>query len=65
MMQLLGPPPVAEAQLQSALQTGARWATGVILGVMGGLPGQLLQVALALIACFFLLVDGGHHTALA
>lgn len=51
-------PEVLEKQLVEGLQSGAKAASALVLGWAADLPELLLQLALASLACFFLLIDG-------
>jgi len=55
---LLGSPEAFEAQARRWIQSAGTRATAMLLGLAAHLPNLILQVALASIACFFLLVDG-------
>ena len=55
---LLGSPDAVETQARHWMQSAGVSATATIVGLAAHLPNILLQLALASIACFFLLVDG-------
>lgn len=55
---LLGDPAALEGQLRTALQNAGRFASRGILALAANVPEFLLQLALACLACFFLLIDG-------
>jgi predicted PurR-regulated permease PerM len=55
---LLGSPDAVETQARHWMQSAGVSATATIVGLAAHLPNLLLQLALASIACFFLLVDG-------
>lgn len=55
---LIGSPDAFETQARRWMQSAGTTATATILGLAAHLPNLVLQVALASIACFFLLVDG-------
>jgi predicted PurR-regulated permease PerM len=57
--QRLVPDPAAlEKQISSSLQNAGKAVTAGALGVASSLPDLLLQLALAGLSCFFLLIDG-------
>src|SRR4029450_3035645 len=56
---LIGSPDAVETQARRWMQSAGTSATATIVGLAAHLPNILLQLALASIACFFLLV-GGH-----
>src|SRR4030095_785878 len=55
---LIGSPEAFEHQARRWMQSVGTGATATILGLAAHLPNIFLQLALASIACFFLLVDG-------
>jgi predicted PurR-regulated permease PerM len=55
---LIGSPEAFETQARRWLQSAGTSATAMIVGLAAHLPNLFLQLALASIACFFLLVDG-------
>ncbi len=55
---VIGSPDVFERQSRRWIQGSGAGATAVVFGVAANLPGLILQLALSLLACFFLLVDG-------
>ena len=55
---LIGSPEAFENQARRWMQSAGTGATATILGLAAHLPNIVLQLALASIACFFLLVDG-------
>lgn len=55
---LIGSPEAFEDQARRWIQSAGTSATATILGLASHLPNIILQLALASIACFFLLVDG-------
>jgi predicted PurR-regulated permease PerM len=55
---LIGSPEAFENQARRWIQSAGTSATATILGLATHLPNLVLQLALASIACFFLLVDG-------
>jgi predicted PurR-regulated permease PerM len=55
---LIGSPEAFEDQARRWIQSAGTSATATILGLAAHLPNIVLQLALASIACFFLLVDG-------
>ena len=55
---LIGSPDVFETQVRRWMQSAGTGATATIVGLAAHLPNIALQLALASIACFFLLVDG-------
>ena len=55
---LIGSPDAVETQVRRWMQSAGTGATATIVGLAAHLPTIALQVALASIACFFLLVDG-------
>jgi predicted PurR-regulated permease PerM len=55
---LIGSPDAVETQARRWMQSAGTSATATIVGLAAHLPNILLQLALASIACFFLLVDG-------
>lgn len=55
---LIGDPAALERQLRGGLQNAARTGSTMLLGVVGSIPELLLQGALALLTCFFMLIDG-------
>ena len=55
---LIGSPDAVETQARHWMQSVGVSATATIVGLAAHLPNLLLQLALASIACFFLLVDG-------
>ena len=55
---LIGSPEAFENQARRWMQSAGTGATATILGLAAHLPNIFLQLALASIACFFLLVDG-------
>jgi predicted PurR-regulated permease PerM len=55
---LIGSPEAFETQARRWIQSAATGATATILGLAAHLPNLVLQLALASLACFFLLVDG-------
>ena len=54
----IGSPDAFETQARRWIQSAGTSATATILGLAAHLPNIVLQMALASIACFFLLVDG-------
>src|SRR5688500_11648417 len=57
---LIGSPEAFEHQARRWIQSAGTSATATILGLAAYLPNLVLQLALASIACFFLLVDGAR-----
>lgn len=55
---IIGSPEAFENQARHWMQSAGTGATATILGLAAHLPNIVLQLALASIACFFLLVDG-------
>jgi predicted PurR-regulated permease PerM len=55
---LIGSPEAFENEARRWIQSAGAGATATILGLAAHLPSIVLQLALASIACFFLLVDG-------
>ena len=55
---LIGSPEAFETQARRWMQSAGTGATATILGLAAHLPNIVLQLALASLACFFLLVDG-------
>jgi predicted PurR-regulated permease PerM len=55
---LIGSPDAFETQVRRWMQSAGTAATATIVGLAAHLPTLVLQLALASIACFFLLVDG-------
>jgi predicted PurR-regulated permease PerM len=55
---LIGSPEAFENQARRWMQSAGTGATATILGLAAHLPNIVLQLALASLACFFLLVDG-------
>ena len=55
---MIGSPEAFENQARRWMQSAGTGATTTILGLAAHLPTIVLQLALASIACFFLLVDG-------
>jgi predicted PurR-regulated permease PerM len=55
---LIGSPDAFETQARRWMQSAGTGATAMIVGLAAHLPNLVVQVALASIACFFLLVDG-------
>jgi predicted PurR-regulated permease PerM len=51
-------PESLERQLVSGVQTLAKVATGAVINLAADIPMLLLQIALAMISCFFFLIDG-------
>ena len=51
-------PEAFETQAREWIQNAGKAATAAILGIAGSIPEFLVQLILASIACFFLLVDG-------
>ncbi len=45
-------------QLRTAVQSFGKLASALILRLAGGLPGGLLDLIIALVACYFFLIDG-------
>jgi predicted PurR-regulated permease PerM len=60
---ILGSPGAIDRQLRSAIQSLGRGATGAVLAVAAAIPNLGLQIALAMISCFFLLIDGNQFLA--
>ena len=58
MDELFGGAEVLEKQIRSSIQNTGKFLTNVVLSGAGRLPGLVLQLFLALITCFFLLLDG-------
>jgi predicted PurR-regulated permease PerM len=55
---LVDDPATLEKQISGGLQTGAKTASAALLGLAGNIPALLLQSVLALMTCFFMLMDG-------
>jgi predicted PurR-regulated permease PerM len=55
---LIGRPDAVETQVRHWMQSVGTVATATVVSLAAHLPNLVLQVALASIACFFLLVDG-------
>jgi len=55
---IIGSPEAFENQARHWMQSAGTGATATILGLAAHLPNLVLQLALASLACFFLLVDG-------
>lgn len=55
---LIGDPETFEEQVRRWVQSAGTAVTTAIIGVAAHLPKMILQLALASIACFFLLIDG-------
>lgn len=55
---LVGNAEAVERQIRNGVQTLAREASTAALAMLGAIPDQILQIVLALLACFFFLVDG-------
>lgn len=55
---LVGDTATLDAQIRSTLQSGAQSVSGALLGVAQDVPAMLLQGVLALLTCFFMLMDG-------
>jgi len=55
---LVGDPDAIEKQMRETLQNSGKAASSWVLAVAGAVPDFLLQLVLALGACFFFLVDG-------
>ena len=55
---MIGSPEAVETQARRWMQSAGTSATATIVGLAAHLPTLVLQLALASIACFFLLVDG-------
>ena len=55
---LVGSPAAVETQVRRWIQSAGTGATATVVGLAAYLPTIAVQVALASIACFFLLVDG-------
>lgn len=51
-------PEAFESQAREWLQRGGAILTATVLGIAGALPNIILQLALALFTCYFLLLDG-------
>jgi predicted PurR-regulated permease PerM len=51
-------PAAIEKQLRASIRTSSSAMSGAILGAVGSLPNVGLQLVLALLSCFFLLIDG-------
>ena len=60
---LLGNAKGAETKINEGLQKVAAAAPGVVFKIFGGLPEFVLQLLLALLSCYFLLVDGATFVA--
>jgi predicted PurR-regulated permease PerM len=58
MDELFGGAEVLEKQIRSSIQNTGRFLTNAVLSGAGRLPDLVLQLFLALITCFFLLLDG-------
>jgi predicted PurR-regulated permease PerM len=55
---LVGGDPATEEQFRGAVQDGAKIASVHIIAMAGRLPDRVLQIILAVISCFFFLLDG-------
>ncbi|HYG78397.1 MAG TPA: AI-2E family transporter [Planctomycetota bacterium] len=55
---LLGTPEEIESQMRTAVASVSRTATSIVLAIASAIPEKLLQVALSVVSCFFLLIDG-------
>jgi predicted PurR-regulated permease PerM len=60
---LVGDAVEIEKQMRTGAQKLGALASGALLGVFGTLPELVLQLALALMSCYFLLVDGPRFYA--
>lgn len=60
---VIGDPEAFQNQARTWIQDTGKSVTTAILGVAANVPGIFLQVALALIACFFFLIDGKRFVA--
>lgn len=49
-----------EKQMREAIQNGSKKATGILFAAIGSVPEILLQVVLALLTCFFFILDGNR-----
>jgi len=54
----LGDPAALRAQLRDAVRAAGRFGTAALVKIATTVPEFLIQLALASIACFFLLIDG-------
>ncbi len=55
---VIGDAATLERQVKSSLQSAGKGASTAILGAVADIPQIILQIVLALISCFFLLLDG-------
>lgn len=55
-----GNPEEVKKQTRAALTNGAKTASMAVFAVAKALPGAALSLALALLACYFFLLDGGR-----
>lgn len=55
---IVGDAPEVEKQLREGMQKAGTFLSQALLGLFGSLPELLLQIVLALISCYFLLIDG-------
>lgn len=60
---LVGDATEIDKQLRTGAQKLGGMASGALLGIFGSLPELILQMALALMSCYFLLVDGPRFYA--
>jgi predicted PurR-regulated permease PerM len=60
---VIGDPAQMQRQLSETVRSASRAVTGAILAVAGSLPQIGLQLALTLLSCYFLLVDGRKFVA--
>jgi predicted PurR-regulated permease PerM len=56
-------PQDVNAKVHEWISGAGQTATAILLGAVGNLPGIALQIALAVISCFFFLLDGGNLIA--
>lgn len=57
---VIGDAPEVEKQLKTALQKGGTYLSTTLLGLFSSIPELGLQIVLAVLACFFVLIDGGR-----
>lgn len=51
-------PEALDREVRSWIQSSGKYGTSLILGIAGSLPNAFLQVVIALMSCFFFLLDG-------
>lgn len=55
---VIGDPAQVQVQLRNQIRNIGTTATRILLGILASVPNGVLQIFLALITCYFLLVDG-------